>query len=96
MKIKRIAHRGFSSEAPENTQASFAMAVEGDFYGVECDIWKSKDGYTRDAAMYVENIPFTETRKYVQNVLLYDVIYKKLLTGVEDPLLKKHELAYHY
>ena len=44
MKIKRIAHRGFSSEAPENTQASFAMAVEGDFYGVECDIWKSKDG----------------------------------------------------
>ena len=46
--------------------------------------------------MYVENIPFTETRKYVQNVLLYDVIYKKLLTGVEDPLLKKHELAYHY
>ena len=40
MKIKRIAHRGFSSEAPENTQASFAMAVEGDFYGVECDIWK--------------------------------------------------------
>lgn len=59
-------------------------------------IWKSKDGYTRDAAMYVENIPFTETRKYVQNVLLYDVIYKKLLTGVEDPLLKKHELAYHY
>ena len=41
MKIKRIAHRGFSSEAPENTQASFAMAVEGDFYGVECDIWKS-------------------------------------------------------
>ena len=44
MKIKRIAHRGFSSEAPENTQASFAMAVEGNFYGVECDIWKSKDG----------------------------------------------------
>ena len=30
-----IAHRGFSSEAPENTQASFAMAVEGDFYGVK-------------------------------------------------------------
>lgn len=44
MEIKRIAHRGFSSEAPENTYASFAMAVEGDFFGVECDIWKSKDG----------------------------------------------------
>lgn len=44
MDWKRIAHRGFSSEAPENTQASFAMAVEGDFFGVECDIWKCKDG----------------------------------------------------
>lgn len=42
--IKRVAHRGFSSEAPENTESSFAMAVEGDFFGVECDIWKSKDG----------------------------------------------------
>ena len=44
MDFKRIAHRGFSSEAPENTRASFALAVEGDFYGVECDIWKCRDG----------------------------------------------------
>lgn len=43
MKIKRIAHRGFSSEAPENTQASFAGGRRG-FLCVECDIWKSKDG----------------------------------------------------
>ena len=44
MKIKRIAHRGFSSEAPENSRAAFALAVEGDFFGVECDVWKTKDG----------------------------------------------------
>lgn len=44
MKIRRIAHRGFSSEAPENSYASFALATEGDFYGIECDVWKSKDG----------------------------------------------------
>lgn len=44
MDFKRIAHRGFSSEAPENTKAAFALAVEGNFHGVECDIWKSKDG----------------------------------------------------
>ncbi len=44
MEIKRIAHRGFSSEAPENSRASFALAVEGDFYGVECDVWKTGDG----------------------------------------------------
>ena len=44
MKFKRIAHRGFSSEAPENSRVAFALAVEGDFFGVECDIWKSADG----------------------------------------------------
>lgn len=44
LKIKRIAHRGFSSEAPENSRAAFAMAVEGGFYGVECDVWKTGDG----------------------------------------------------
>ena len=46
--------------------------------------------------MYVENIPFKETRQYVQNVLLYDTIYKKLLTGQEDRLLNSNELGYKY
>ncbi len=50
MKIKRIAHRGFSSEAPEKHAASFAMAVEGDFYGVECDIWMA---FTSSATMAI-------------------------------------------
>ena len=59
-------------------------------------IWKSDDGRKRDTAMYVENIPFKETRIYVQNVLLYDVIYKKLLTGKEDTLLKVNERKYSY
>lgn len=44
MEIKRIAHRGFSSEAPENSRAAFALAVEGDFYGIECDVWRTKEG----------------------------------------------------
>ena len=60
------------------------------------NIWKSKDGRGRDAAMYVENIPFNETRQYVQNVLLYDTIYKKLLTGQESRLLNSSELSYRY
>lgn len=42
--ISRIAHRGFSAEAPENSEAAFALAVAGDFFGVECDVWKSGDG----------------------------------------------------
>ena len=58
--------------------------------------WESKDGIKRDAAMYVENIPFAETRKYVQNVLLYDAIYQKLLTGKEGALLYANEIKYNY
>lgn len=58
--------------------------------------WASKDGLVRDTAMYVENIPFSETRKYVQNVLLYDAIYNKLLTGKEGLLLTSSEVNYHY
>ncbi len=58
--------------------------------------WKSKDGRKRDAAMFVESIPFQETRTYVQNVLLYDSIYSKLLTGNEHDLIYRHEMAYSY
>lgn len=41
---KLIAHRGFSSEAPENSIPAFEKALESGFYGVECDIWKTLDG----------------------------------------------------
>ena len=60
------------------------------------DRWESKDGIKRDAAMYVENIPFAETRQYVQNVILYDAIYNKLLTGKEGKLLSNNEINYNY
>lgn len=41
---KLIAHRGYSSEAPENTSAAFELAVNNGFYGVECDLRKTLDG----------------------------------------------------
>lgn len=41
---KLIAHRGFSSAAPENTTAAFELAVQNGFYGVECDVRKTYDG----------------------------------------------------
>ncbi|MCR5537556.1 MAG: transglycosylase SLT domain-containing protein [Succinivibrio sp.] len=58
--------------------------------------WASKDGLKRNAAMYIENIPFLETRKYVQNVLLYDSIYNKLLRDREEHILNTSELNYRY
>lgn len=41
---KLIAHRGYSSEAPENTTVAFELAVQNGFYGVECDLRKTYDG----------------------------------------------------
>ncbi len=40
-----IAHRGLSSEAPENTIKAFELAAQAGFWGVETDVWKTKDGH---------------------------------------------------
>ena len=39
-----IAHRGLSSSAPENSMAAFQLASEAGYWGIECDIWETKDG----------------------------------------------------
>lgn len=43
-KVNLIAHRGFSAEAPENTQASIRLAGQIGFYGCEFDVFPSSDG----------------------------------------------------
>ncbi len=40
---KLVAHRGLSSEAPENTSKAFELAVKQGFYGIECDVRKTLD-----------------------------------------------------
>ncbi|MCM2676152.1 glycerophosphodiester phosphodiesterase [Alkalicoccobacillus plakortidis] len=43
--MKCIAHRGWSSFAPENTMAAFYKALDHDWiYGIELDVHLSKDG----------------------------------------------------
>lgn len=41
---KFVAHRGLSSEAPENTIKAYELAGEAGFWGAETDIRKTKDG----------------------------------------------------
>ena len=38
-----IAHRGFSSQAPENTFAAFDLAIENEFYYIETDVQLTSD-----------------------------------------------------
>lgn len=42
--MELIAHRGYSSQAPENTIPAFIMAAENGYDTVECDIEWTKDG----------------------------------------------------
>ena len=47
-KVKYIAHRGWSWQAPENTVAAFRLAAKGKgFYGVEFDVWEAS--YKKDS-----------------------------------------------
>lgn len=41
---KFVAHRGYSSKAPENTLAAFQLAQEKGFKYIECDLHFTKDG----------------------------------------------------
>lgn len=42
---------------------------------------------------FIESIPFTETRNYVKNVLVYDYIYRMILSGTADTLLTTSEFT---
>lgn len=85
MTIKRIAHRGFSSEAPENSYQSFALAVEGDFYGVECDVWKSKDGvYVVSHDGYLERMCGVE--RYIPEMIYEEIKSYPMIQGKKRTL----------
>ncbi|WP_232313511.1 murein transglycosylase [Enterovibrio coralii] len=55
---------------------------------------KASDG-NLDAIAFIEAIPFRETRGYVQNVLMYDIYYRKLL-GMPLEFLHDSEMQRRY
>ncbi|WP_407332289.1 murein transglycosylase [Enterovibrio sp. 27052020O] len=57
--------------------------------------WLDKSDGNLDAIAFIEAIPFNETRGYVQNVLMYDIYYRKLL-GKPLYLLNESELSRRY
>ena len=40
-----MMHRGFSSQAPENTIPAFTLAGQGGAWGIETDVYETTDGY---------------------------------------------------
>jgi soluble lytic murein transglycosylase len=57
--------------------------------------WLAKSGGRLDVMRFIETIPFTETREYVQAVLSYRVIYETK-QNKPQPLFSKAELNYSY
>jgi len=43
-RLQLIAHRGYSSEAPENTFAAFDLAIERGYWDIEFDVQMTSDG----------------------------------------------------
>ncbi|MCL1058205.1 transglycosylase SLT domain-containing protein [Shewanella gelidimarina] len=57
--------------------------------------WLKKSDAQLDAVSFIESIPFTETREYVQAVLSYRIIYQ-VKQGKIPELLSKDELNFEY
>ncbi len=59
------------------------------------DRWLEERGGKLDVFQFIESIPFTETRNYVQNILMFETYYRVLL-GVKRPFLKQIEINSKY
>jgi soluble lytic murein transglycosylase len=57
--------------------------------------WLAESNGKLDAMSFIESIPFTETREYVQAVLSYRLIYEAQKQKPQ-PLFNEAELKFHY
>lgn len=73
--VKGIAHRGFSSVAPENTLPAYRLAKTNGFFYAETDIQYTSDGVpvclhnggideTSDGTGFIWNLTFDQVRQY--------------------------------
>lgn len=58
--------------------------------------WLAASNGKLDAIAFIESIPFTETRNYVKNVLVYDYIYQLILKNSPEGILTQNELNKQY
>lgn len=95
MKVRTIAHRGFSGRYPENTLLAFQKAVELGVDEVEFDVKNTSDGYP--VIMHDENVDrttngtgsiFKMTLKEVKK-LDAGIKFGKRFKGIEVPTLKE-------
>ena len=69
--VTLIAHRGYRAVAPENTAPAFEEAGKADFWGAECDTYRTADGVwivSHDTHTYrmMDKSAFVEKKSYSQ------------------------------
>ena len=69
--VTLVAHRGYRAVAPENTAPAFEEAGKADFWGAECDTYRTADGVwivTHDTHTYrmMDKSAFVEKKSYSQ------------------------------
>lgn len=57
--------------------------------------WRSVTQGKLDVFAFIESIPFYETRKYIKNILMFEIYYRDLL-GKESMFLTRNELKTRY
>ncbi|MEM9256207.1 MAG: transglycosylase SLT domain-containing protein [Pseudomonadota bacterium] len=57
------------------------------------DRWRRSSGDTLEAAVWIEAIPFKETRNYVQAVLSYNLVFQYLMGDTQSLLTDREERA---
>ena len=73
--VKAIAHRGYSTEAPENTLPAYILAKQNGFNYAECDVSFTSDGVavllhdstidrTSDGSGSISNLTYAEAAQY--------------------------------
>lgn len=83
-KTKMIAHRGLSSFERENTMLAFIAAGNRSYYGIECDLHKTKDGIfviihddTTKRLSPIDKIIANCTYEELLKINLYDIVDNK-------------------
>ncbi|MFH0766571.1 MAG: glycerophosphodiester phosphodiesterase family protein [Bacillota bacterium] len=84
--MKYIAHRGFISQAPENSIPAFRLAAQSEFhFGMECDIQQTKDNQfvvfnDDDLRRLTKNKSKTEDLNHITNKpsKIADLTYEEL------------------
>ena len=96
-RTKMVAHRGLSGLEAENTAASFIAAGNKSYYGIECDIRRTKDGMyvvihdaNTNRISDINKVVSESTYEELKQIQLYDLESKITRPHLRVPTLEEY------